>query len=249
MLPEFLIIHLKTSVKLHKKKEESAEKVVHKKIFIINVIGTKEGKFQKDMIGIKKGDMIETDCNCDSAYMLSAMDRVGQAIRASYHWVPRSDPCYLVMDNAGGHGSNDAIEKYVRMLDEKYNVKTIFQVPRSPYTNVLDLGVWCSLQLRVENMHYMKRCEVNALARLVKDTWDNGHLDDMNTRVFNRLRNFLVLINEAKGKNDLVEEKRGKKFRNLDLPVDLTHEEDTPELVPEIICAPEEEEIWQEGNV
>lgn len=79
----------------------------------------------------QKGDMIETDCNCDSAYMLSAMDRVGQAIRDSYHWIPRSDPCYLVMDNA----------------------------------------------------------------------------------------------------------------------VDLTHEEDTPELVPEIICAPEEEEIWQEGNV
>ena len=30
------------------------------------------------------------------------------------------------------------------------------------------------------------------------------------------------MINEAKGKNDLVETKRGKKFCDLDLPIDLT---------------------------
>ena len=97
----------------------------------------------------RRGDTIEVDCNCDSAYMMDAMDRVGASIRSSYHWIPPVDCCYLVMDNAGGHGSDDAIEKYVRMLKEKYNIKTIFQVPRSPYTNVLDLGVWCSLQSRV----------------------------------------------------------------------------------------------------
>ena len=50
----------------------------------------------------RDGDTIEVDCNCDSAYMLTAMDRVGQSIRASYHWVPPSEKCYLVMDNAGG---------------------------------------------------------------------------------------------------------------------------------------------------
>ena len=34
----------------------------------------------------RRGDTIEQDCNCDSAYMLEAMDRVGRAIRSSYHW-------------------------------------------------------------------------------------------------------------------------------------------------------------------
>ena len=131
------------------------------------------------------------------------------------------------MDNAGGHGTNDAIDEYVRMLKDKYNIETIFQVPRSPYTNVLDLGVWCSLQARVKKEHYMKRCEVNALTRSVMETWNHGHLDDMITRVFDRLRNVLVLIAEAKGKNDLVETKRGKNFYLLDLPIDLSTESDS----------------------
>ena len=42
----------------------------------------------------------------------------------------------------------------------------------------------------------------------------------------------LVLIVEAKGKNDLVETKRGKKWASLDLPIDLTNEDDTVD-VPE----------------
>jgi len=32
------------------------------------------------------GDTIETDCSCDSAYILEAMHRVGKAIRATYYW-------------------------------------------------------------------------------------------------------------------------------------------------------------------
>ena len=53
----------------------------------------------------KHGDEVEEDCSCDSKYMLGAMNRVGEAIRARYHWIPREESCYLVMDNAGVHGS------------------------------------------------------------------------------------------------------------------------------------------------
>ncbi len=77
----------------------------------------------------QRGDTIEVDCSCDSAYMLTAMDRVGAFIRDAYSWIPRSEECYLVMDNAGGHGTREAIEEYVRLLKEKWNVETIFQVP------------------------------------------------------------------------------------------------------------------------
>ena len=48
-------------------------------------------------------DTIKMDVNCDSAYMLAAMDCVGKSIRAAYHWVPATEPCYLVMDNVGGY--------------------------------------------------------------------------------------------------------------------------------------------------
>ena len=66
----------------------------------------------------------------------------------------------------------------------------------------------------------MKRCEVQALVNSVNSTWNNGHLDTVIANVFNRLKKVLVLIIEADGGNDLVESKHGKKFANLDLPVE-----------------------------
>mgnify|MGYP006063385801 CR=1 FL=1 len=100
------------------------------------------------------------------------------------------------MDNAGGHGTDEAIKEYTTSLLDKYKIEIIFQVPRSPYSNVLDLGVWCSLQSRVEKEHYMKRCEVQALVNSVNNTWNNGHLDTVIANVFNRLKKVLVLIIE-----------------------------------------------------
>ena len=71
----------------------------------------------------------------------------------------------MVTDSAGGDGTDEAIKEYVSALKEKYNVKTIFQIPRYLYSNALDLGVWCALQSRVEKQQFGKQCEVNALAR------------------------------------------------------------------------------------
>ena len=187
----------------------------------------------------QRGDTVEVDCSCDSAYMLTAMDRVGASIRDAYHWIPRSKKCYLLMDNAGGHGTKETIDEYVRLLNEKWNVETIFQVPRSPYTNALDLGVWCSLQSRVESQHYGKRCEVQALCNTVMDTWNHGHLDTMIAKVCKRIEKVLVLIIEGKGKNDLVETKRGKKFADLDLPFDFTTTVIQPALADEPHTAPD----------
>ena len=77
------------------------------------------------------------------------------------------------MDNAGGHVTKAAIKAYTKMLKERYNVVIIQQVPRSPYTNLLDLGVWCSLQSNVEKKHYTKRTDVHALVSSVKHVWKN----------------------------------------------------------------------------
>ena len=149
------------------------------------------------------------------------------------------------MDNAGGHGTNETIKKYVSILDIKFNIETIFQVPRSPYTNALDLGVWCALQSRVETEHYGKRCEVQALSNTVMETWNQGHLDGMIEKVCKRIQKVLVLIVEGKGKNDLVETKRGKKFADLDLPIDLTTDE-SPALLDEPMTAGE---LYEEADV
>ena len=74
----------------------------------------------------------------------------------------------------------------------------------------------------MEKQHFGKRCEVKALANSVITTWEKGELNDTIASVFKRLKRVLALIIEAKGKNDLVEKKRGKKRSSLDLLVDLT---------------------------
>jgi hypothetical protein len=78
------------------------------------------------------------DVNCNSEFMLEHMDSIGKAIRESHHWIPAEEPIYLIMDNAGGHGTNDAIEQYVSALWQSYSVKIIHQVDRGPEMNLLD---------------------------------------------------------------------------------------------------------------
>ena len=57
------------------------------------------------------------------------------------------------MNNAGGHGTKATIDAYVSLLEEKHNVVCVFQHPRSPATNMLDLGVWMAFQSLVEKLH------------------------------------------------------------------------------------------------
>ena len=161
------------------------------------------------------GDSHEVDCSCDSKYMLSAMDRIGKAIRNAYHWVSRDQSCYIVMDNAGGHGTKEAINEYTHHLHNEYNIKIIWQIPRSPYTNVLDLGVWMSIQARVERRHFLKRCTTQALHNSVMDVWNTNDLDQVMVNVFDKLKVVFCNILRSNGGNDLVEEYRGKEGKKI----------------------------------
>ena len=161
------------------------------------------------------GDPVQIDCTCDSEYMTDAMVRVGGAIREAYNWIDLADPCYLVMDNAGGHGTKDCINEYTQMLLTDFNIIVIFQIPRSPYTNVLDLGVWMSLQAEVERKHFLKRSTTMALTNTVMDTWTSTNLNEMLAKVFGRLKIVLCNILRGNGGNDKVEEFRGNKHRKI----------------------------------
>ena len=48
---------------------------------------------------------------------------------------------YLTIDNVGGHGNVPEIKTYKKTSLDKFNIKIIHQVPNSPETNLLDLGV------------------------------------------------------------------------------------------------------------
>ena len=59
---------------------------------------------------------------------------------------------YLVMGNVGEHGVNEAMLEYSEYLAAKYNILVHDQSPRSPKTNMLNLGAWMSMQSKVENI-------------------------------------------------------------------------------------------------
>jgi hypothetical protein len=113
------------------------------------------------------------------------------------------------MDNAGGHGKQDIIDEYIKDLKQKFNVRVVWQEPRSPETNILDLGVWMSLQSAVEKMHRKNRSDVNALARTVEATWESFD-SAVFSNVYRRWKKILSLILADNGDNTLVDSHRGE---------------------------------------
>ncbi len=88
------------------------------------------------------GMAIQDDTSCNSEFMLGVMPRISAAIHEKITWVLETKMIYLVMDNAGGHGTTEAIELYVRGLLEQYSIEIIHQAVRSTETNFLDLELW-----------------------------------------------------------------------------------------------------------
>ncbi|KAG7370138.1 hypothetical protein IV203_027884 [Nitzschia inconspicua] len=100
------------------------------------------------------GDKVEEDISCDSDFMLRKIPEIGAGLRSAYHWLRRDETIYLIMDNAGGHGSHDAMAQYTSVLWNEYKVQLVWQIPRSPETNMLDLGIWMSIQAVVTRVHH-----------------------------------------------------------------------------------------------
>ena len=90
----------------------------------------------------QEGDKREVDISCDSTFMKEVMPEVGKAIREAYHWVLPQIPIFLYLDNAGGHGTQEVVDAYIKALEVDNNVMCVHQRPCSPATNILDLGVW-----------------------------------------------------------------------------------------------------------
>ena len=159
----------------------------------------------------KKGEEREVDVTCDSKFMLEVMHDVGRAIRDAYYWVSIYWPIFLYIDNAGGHGTKEAVTTYVNFLRTEYNVICVHQRPRSPETNMLDLGAWMALQSVVEKMHARRRYHANALANTVRLAWEALEPAKLSA-IYKRWVKVLDLIILDKGGNDLVESQRGKLF-------------------------------------
>lgn len=159
----------------------------------------------------EKGEEREVDCSCDSDFMMSVMDDVGRSIRDRYSRIPFEVVIYLGMDNAGGHGKKDIIKKYEQLLREKYNVIILWQQPRTPESNMLDLGIWMHLQSIVEELHFGQRVHATSLWRTMQSAWNVISAQAL-TNVYARWLKVLDLIIEGEGSSHLVEKKRGRFF-------------------------------------
>ena len=102
--------------------------------------------------------------------MLGIMDKLGNYARRTYLsiGVVGKEVIYLVMDNAGGHGTNEAVLEYSEYLAEIYNILVHHQVLRSSKTNMLDLGACITIQSKGEIFNRLNVKQHNALARFVK---------------------------------------------------------------------------------
>jgi hypothetical protein len=157
---------------------------------------------------LPRGTVIQEDVSCDSAFMLQKIPELGEEICRKMPWVPHNQTMYLLMDNAGGHGTKDAVSEYTQILREVYNIEIIQQAPRSPEVNALDLGLWMSTQSWVEKKHRNKTTDAIALSASVQEAWEHLPVDTI-CKVFNRIPVVLQLIVDHHGANDLVETRRG----------------------------------------
>ena len=86
---------------------------------------------------------------------------------------------------AGGHGTQENIDKYVADLEKDWNIIYVHQRPCSPATNMLDLGVWMAIQNVVEKLHTGNMKHTESLARTVENAWEEFEPAKL-TNVWNR---------------------------------------------------------------
>lgn len=107
-------------------------------------------------------------------------------------------------------GTKSGIEQYTKHLSDNYNIELRHQIPNSPETNMLDLGVWATVQCAVEKLSIGDRYDPNVLAKTVMKAWDDELSTDVLEKIYQRWERVLTLIQLDNGGNRFVEMYRGK---------------------------------------
>jgi hypothetical protein len=137
--------------------------------------------------------------------MLQHMNRVVAEICCCTPWIPQDCLINLILDNSGGHGTRAVKEQYTRQLLENNNMIIKRQLPRSPELNVLDLGLWMSLQSVVGKKQREQRRTTDALAVSVQEAWKDLPVASIN-KIFSRIPIVCELIVVDGGDNLRVED-------------------------------------------
>ena len=106
-------------------------------------------------------------------------------------------------------GTKSGIEEYTNHLKNMYNVELLHQVPSSPETNLLDLGVWMAIQSLVEKLSWHDRYDESVLSQQVMNAWNDLQQSTLD-KVYKRWELVLNLIQYDNGGNKFIERYRGK---------------------------------------
>ena len=119
---------------------------------------------------------------------------------------------FLFLDSAGGQGTGEIVDRYVRMLVNDYTLICIHQRPRSPTTNMLDIEVWMALQSVVEKLHHDQRQELNALCSTIEKAREELDMVKL-TNVYERWKMVLDLILKDNGSSKFIQANRVRLFQ------------------------------------
>jgi hypothetical protein len=99
--------------------------------------------------------------------------------------------------------------------------------------NLLDLGIWCSLQSFVEKMHRGHRSDAAALARTIEKTWTDEYDSEVFKKVYARGQKVLQLVIDDNGGNTKVDSHRRELLVPIGMPPDSLPEEDGDDVLPD----------------
>ena len=89
-------------------------------------------------------------------------------MRTHYPHVPKTETMYLVIDNAGGHGSDANWDLMTKEMREQHNIELTRQPPNSPDLNWCDRGGWKSMASHVAKLGREMRRDKEVLWRCMQ---------------------------------------------------------------------------------
>jgi len=123
----------------------------------------------------KKGDIYFVSTTMDAAYFRDDLRKIGKKIRDEYAKLGYpSVRVKLQIDSAGGHGlarGHGNFEELRAMMLKDFNIELVQQVGNTPMYNVLDLSVWRSIEVEVDNMDDGSRYREDELVKVCKKAW------------------------------------------------------------------------------
>lgn len=146
----------------------------------------------------EKGDVYWTNINMDGDVFMEMVEHeVVPAIKAKLPWAKK---VIVQIDSAGGHRVKESLD-YLNRLCPRIQFRT--QPTRSPDCNVLDLGIWNSMNKHVRQVKYDRTSLLSMDQRIinaVNDMWENYDTNKLHN-IFITLNTVLKSIKENNGGN------------------------------------------------